>query len=86
MEGADRLVADEVLKYDNESTLKVVLTLVLSDYIQDFAAKSPARILVAVLQRDLSVISKLAKSADRNKMENINQVFKEINASLQSCP
>ncbi len=40
--------------------------------------------LVAVFQRDLSVISKLAKSAVRDKGENIKKVFKEINASLQA--
>ena len=38
-EGADRLVADEVLKRDGESVLKVVLPLAISDYLEDFSTE-----------------------------------------------
>lgn len=36
-EGADRLVAEEVLAYSEDSTLRVVLPLEFSEYMKDFA-------------------------------------------------
>lgn len=56
-EGADRLVAEEILKYGEDSTLRVILPLVLSDYSEDFFTKQSKDEFKRLLQRSQSSCS-----------------------------
>lgn len=56
-EGADRLVADEILKYDEDSTLKVVLPLAKEDYMEDFQTEESQIEFRHLLKKDRSPLS-----------------------------
>ena len=56
-EGADRLVAEEILKYSEDATLSVVLPLIISDYIEDFCTRHSRDEFKRLLQRSQKTCS-----------------------------
>lgn len=86
-EGADRLVAETILDYDNESTIEVVLPLTLSDYKETFdnpenlnfstlfcKARNIKQFRQLNLDNDPSVCSTVVVA---DKIKNIEQARKE---------
>jgi hypothetical protein len=56
-EGADRLVAEEVLRRDQDVFLKVILPFVLSDYLEDFTTEASREEFTRLLSKDRSPLS-----------------------------
>jgi hypothetical protein len=56
-EGADRIVAEEILKRPEGSALKVVLPLAIADYLEDFGTPQSKEEFHQLLAKDRSPIS-----------------------------
>jgi hypothetical protein len=56
-EGADRLVAEEVLKRDQDAILKAILPFTVSDYLEDFTTEASREEFTRLLSKDRSPLS-----------------------------